>query len=103
MRLRLFQEIPLIFHVIFLPGGEAALIGGGGSFLGIGTDIDGSVRCPAHFCGIASLKPTARRIPNSGIVSSCPGIVGGNFYYKLFIIKLVVLLVICMSTFLLLF
>ncbi|MFN8483044.1 MAG: amidase family protein [Anaerolineae bacterium] len=47
-------------------GGEAALIAAGGSTLGLGTDIGGSVRIPAHFCGIASLKPTAGRTPDLG-------------------------------------
>jgi fatty acid amide hydrolase len=47
-------------------GGEAAIIAAGGSPLGLGTDIGGSVRNPAAFCGIASLKPTAGRMPDLG-------------------------------------
>ncbi|XP_014767730.1 fatty-acid amide hydrolase 1 [Octopus bimaculoides] len=43
-------------------GGEAALIGYGGSILGIGSDIGGSIRCPAHFCGIYGLKTTITRM-----------------------------------------
>ncbi|KAG9341546.1 hypothetical protein JZ751_019052 [Albula glossodonta] len=43
-------------------GGEGALIGGGGSILGIGTDIGGSIRIPAAFCGICGFKPTANRL-----------------------------------------
>src|SRR5262249_11538218 len=39
-------------------GGQAAILSAGGSPLGIGTDIGGSVRLPASFCGVASLKPT---------------------------------------------
>lgn len=42
-------------------GGEAALIAAGASPLGLGTDIGGSVRVPAAFCGIVSLKPTTGR------------------------------------------
>ncbi len=42
-------------------GGEGAIIAAGGSPLGLGTDIAGSLRLPAHFCGIASLKPTSLR------------------------------------------
>ncbi|KAI2663217.1 Fatty-acid amide hydrolase 1 [Labeo rohita] len=51
-------------------GGEGALIGGGGSILGIGTDIGGSVRIPASFCGICAFKPTSKRLSLQGI-SSC--------------------------------
>ncbi|MFN8497567.1 MAG: amidase family protein [Anaerolineae bacterium] len=47
-------------------GGEAAIIAAGGSTMGLGTDIGGSLRVPAHFCGIASLKPTAGRTPDLG-------------------------------------
>ena len=44
-------------------GGEGAIIAAGGSPLGIGTDIGGSIRYPAHCCGIAGIKPTMGRIP----------------------------------------
>jgi fatty acid amide hydrolase len=47
-------------------GGEGAIIAAGGSPLGLGTDIGGSVRIPAAFCGIASLKPTQGRTPDQG-------------------------------------
>lgn len=47
-------------------GGQAAIIAAGGSPLGLGTDIGGSLRSPATFCGIASLKPTAGRLPDQG-------------------------------------
>ena len=39
-------------------GGESALIAACGSPLGLGSDASGSVRLPAAFCGIASIKPT---------------------------------------------
>jgi fatty acid amide hydrolase len=47
-------------------GGEGAIIAAGGSPLGIGTDIGGSLRVPATFNGIASLKPTSGRTPDPG-------------------------------------
>ncbi len=47
-------------------GGEAAIIAAGGSPLGIGNDMAGSIRLPAHFCGIAGIKPTAGRVPLTG-------------------------------------
>jgi fatty acid amide hydrolase len=47
-------------------GGEAAAIAAGMSPLGVGTDIGGSIRTPAHFCGICGLKPTLDRLPMRG-------------------------------------
>src|SRR5215472_8661399 len=38
-------------------GGEAAAIATGMSPAGLGSDLAGSIRIPAHFCGIAGLKP----------------------------------------------
>ena len=46
--------------------GEAALIAAGGSPLGLGSDSGGSIRYPAHCCGIAGLKPTNGRVPLTG-------------------------------------
>merc|ERR1719397_1489082 len=49
-------------------GGEAALIAAGGSLIGIGSDVGGSLRIPAHFSGCVGLKPTtsASRIYEGG-------------------------------------
>jgi Asp-tRNA(Asn)/Glu-tRNA(Gln) amidotransferase A subunit family amidase len=47
-------------------GGEAAAIAAGCSAGGVGSDGGGSVRVPAHFCGICGLKPTPGRIPATG-------------------------------------
>jgi amidase len=46
--------------------GEAAQIAAGGSPLGLGSDSGGSIRQPAHACGIAGLKPTTGRVPLTG-------------------------------------
>jgi amidase len=46
--------------------GEAALIAAGGSPLGLGSDSGGSIRQPAHACGISGLKPTTGRVPLTG-------------------------------------
>src|SRR4029079_8531723 len=45
-------------------GGEGAIIAAGGSPLGLGADIGGSIRTPAHFCGIQGLRPTSGRLTN---------------------------------------
>jgi len=47
-------------------GGEAAAIASGCSMGGVGSDGGGSIRTPAHFCGICGLKPTPGRIPATG-------------------------------------
>src|SRR3984893_5625134 len=47
-------------------GGEAAIIAAGGSPLGLGTDAGGSIRIPAHYCGLAAIKPTSGRVPRTG-------------------------------------
>jgi Asp-tRNA(Asn)/Glu-tRNA(Gln) amidotransferase A subunit family amidase len=59
-------------------GGEAAAIAAFCSPGGIGTDGGGSIRVPAHFCGIAGLKPTPGRIPTTGHFPSM-GYPGGLF------------------------
>ena len=54
-------------------GGEAALIAACGSPFGLGSDAAGSVRLPAHFCGIAALKPTSGRLARTGHVPPAGG------------------------------
>ncbi|HEY7306989.1 MAG TPA: amidase family protein [Bryobacteraceae bacterium] len=54
-------------------GGESALIAACGSPLGLGSDAFGSVRLPAAFCGITSIKPTSGRLPRTGHVPPAGG------------------------------
>jgi len=54
-------------------GGESAAIAAGMSAAGLGSDSGGSVRQPAHFTGICSLKPTPGRIPGRGHLPPCVG------------------------------
>ncbi len=50
-------------------GGAAAAVAACLSPADVGTDLAGSIRIPAHFCGITALLPTAGRVPNAG---HCP-------------------------------
>ena len=54
-------------------GGEAAAVAAGMTPLGIGTDIGGSIRIPAHFCGLYGFKPTLDRWSNRGSHTAIPG------------------------------
>jgi Asp-tRNA(Asn)/Glu-tRNA(Gln) amidotransferase A subunit family amidase len=47
-------------------GGEAAALSTRMSPMGIGSDIGGSLRIPAHCCGVASIRPTQGRLPQTG-------------------------------------
>ncbi len=49
-------------------GGEASSIASGMSPLGLGNDIGGSLRNPAHCCGIVSLKPTIGAVPFATVI-----------------------------------
>ena len=60
-------------------GGEAAIIAAGGSPLGLGSDVGGSIRQPAHYCGIAGIKPTTGRVPTTGHWPALDGLLGSLF------------------------
>ncbi|WII72324.1 amidase [Bdellovibrio sp. 22V] len=47
-------------------GGEGALLGAGATPLGLGSDIGGSIRMPAFFCGVFGHKPTRKLLPLTG-------------------------------------
>jgi Asp-tRNA(Asn)/Glu-tRNA(Gln) amidotransferase A subunit family amidase len=47
-------------------GGEAALAAADATPLGLGTDGGGSIRVPAHYCGVFGLRPTVGRVPMTG-------------------------------------
>ena len=47
-------------------GGAAAIVAAGGAPFDIGSDTRGSIRVPAHFTGIAGIKPTSGRVPRTG-------------------------------------
>ena len=54
-------------------GGSAAAIAAGLSALELGSDIGGSIRSPAHCCGVYGLKPTYGIVPLRGHVPPMPG------------------------------
>lgn len=54
-------------------GGEAALLALGGSRIGIGSDGLGSLRVPAHYSGVYSIRPSFGRFPIVGNASATPG------------------------------
>ncbi|XP_064372237.1 vitamin D3 hydroxylase-associated protein-like [Dromaius novaehollandiae] len=63
-------------------GGEGALIAGGGSILGIGLDVGGSICLLSSFCGLCGLKPTSDRLSYWGVsgpvhpLQTAAGVVG---------------------------
>jgi amidase len=54
-------------------GGEATALAAGLTYVTIGSDIGGSIRVPAHFCGVYGHKPTIGVIPLRGHVPPPPG------------------------------
>lgn len=65
------------YDLAFTPGGssggEAAAIAACLSPGGLGSDLSGSIRVPAHFCGIVGLRPTSIRIPMQGHIPAAHG------------------------------
>lgn len=55
-------------------GGEAAIIAAGGSALGLAGDLGGSIRQPAHACGIHGFKATSGRLTNAEVLSVFAGL-----------------------------
>ena len=47
-------------------GGEGALVGSGSTVFGVGSDILGSIRIPAAFCGVVGFKPHSGAVDQSG-------------------------------------
>ena len=54
-------------------GGATAALAAGMTPFEIGTDLSGSIRIPAHFCGVFGLKPTEQRVPLTGLIPGLPG------------------------------
>ncbi|MCP6761835.1 MAG: amidase [Fischerella sp. CENA71] len=73
----LFPRVNNPWNLEYTPGGSsggsAAAVAAGLSPLDLGNDIAGSVRQPAHFCGVYCLKPTDRRISTVGQIPEVPG------------------------------
>lgn len=73
----LFPQTNNPWHLEYTPGGSsggsAAAVAAGFSALDVGNDFGGSLRQPAHFCGVYSLKPTDRRISTAGSIPEVPG------------------------------
>lgn len=47
-------------------GGPAAAVAAGCTACDVGSDMGGSIRIPAHCCGVTAIKPTAGRVPRTG-------------------------------------
>ncbi len=73
----LFPRVNNPWNLDYTPGGSsggsAAAVAAGLSPLDLGNDFAGSVRQPAHFCGVYGLKPTDHRISTAGHIPEVPG------------------------------
>lgn len=54
-------------------GGSAVAVATGMSFMDLGSDLAGSIRIPAAYCGVAGLKATEGRLPTEGHIPPLPG------------------------------
>jgi amidase len=63
-------------------GGGAAAIAAGLSYLEYGSDLVGSIRIPASFCGVYGLKPTAEIVPLTGFQPPGPPAEASRFRYQ---------------------
>ncbi len=59
-------------------GGAAAAVATGMAALELGSDLGGSIRIPAHFCGVYGLKPSFGVVPQLGHIPPMPGGGGGE-------------------------
>ena len=55
-------------------GGSAALVGAGACSVALGTDTGGSIRIPAHYCGIVGFKPSLHAIDATGVQPLSPSL-----------------------------
>jgi amidase len=73
----LFPRVNNPWNLEYTPGGSsggsAAAVAAGLSPLDLGNDFGGSIRQPAHFCGVYGLQPTDRRISTAGVIPETPG------------------------------
>ncbi len=73
----LFPRVNNPWHLDYTPGGSsggsAAAVAAGFAPIDLGNDFGGSIRQPAHFCGVYGLKPTDRRISLAGVIPEVPG------------------------------
>ena len=57
-----FNAVFLLCVSIQFSGGEGCILGAGGSVIGIGSDIGGSIRMPSFFCGVFGHRPTSGKL-----------------------------------------